>query len=75
MRILVIGAMLLVLAAPAFAGDATPEEQPQSQIQSQPQSKPQQNPAVDMQKLLRELRELDSSQDEEGDHVVGEHLC
>ena len=72
-----IGALALVFAAPAFAGDATPGVQPQSQIQPTPQtqSQPQQNPAGDMDRLLRELRELDSSQDGEGDHVVGELYC
>ncbi len=75
MRILIIGAMGLVLAAPAFAGDATPGGQfrPQPEIQTQPQS--QQSPAIDMDRLLQELRDLDSSQDKEGDHVVGEQLC
>jgi hypothetical protein len=83
MRILMIGALVLGLAAPAFAGERTPgtqfrpqpQSQPQSQSQSQSQSKPRQNPAGDMDRLLRELRELDSSQDREGDHVVGELYC
>ncbi len=70
-------ALALVFAAPAFAGDATPgaPSRPHPQTQSQPQSQPQQKPAIDMKSLLRELRELDSSQEEEGDHAVGEHLC
>lgn len=79
MRIPTIGALALVFATPAFAGDATPEAQsrPQSQIQPQPQtqSRPRQNPAGDMDELLRELRDLDSSQDRQGDHVVGELYC
>ena len=77
MRILMIGALALVFAAPAFAGDGTPgaQSRPQPQIQSQTQSQPQQEPAGDMDRLLRELRELDSSQDRQGDHVVGEMYC
>jgi hypothetical protein len=79
MRILMIGALVLGLAAPAFAGERTPgaqfRPQPQSQSQSQSQSKPRQNPAGDVDRLLRELRELDSSQDREGDHVIGELYC
>ena len=76
-----IGALALVFAAPAFAGDATPgaPSRPLPQIQppsqSRPQSRPQQEPATDMDRLLLELRELDSSQDRDGDHVVGEQLC
>jgi hypothetical protein len=76
-----IGALALVYAAPAFAGDATPgaQSRPQPRIQSQPQpqhqSQPQQKPATDMDELLRELRDLDSSQDRQGDHVVGEMYC
>ncbi len=63
MRILIIGALVLVLAAPAFAGDATPGGQfrPQPEIQTQPQSQSQQSPAIDMDRLMQELRDLDSS--------------
>jgi hypothetical protein len=75
MRILMIGALVLGLAALAFAGERTPGAQFRPQPQSQSQSKPRQNPAGDMDRLLRELRELDSSQDREGDHVVGELYC
>lgn len=73
MRFLLIGALALGLAAPAFAAGETPGLQ--SRPQSQPQSEPQQKPAGDMDRLLPELRDLDSSQDEDGDHVVGELLC
>ena len=73
MKILMISALALVLAAPAFADDGT--QTPQSQPQLQPQSQPVQKPVGDMETLLRELRELDSSQDMEGDHAVGELLC
>ncbi len=30
---------------------------------------------IDIEQLLQELRDLDSSTDEKGDHVVGEQLC
>ena len=30
---------------------------------------------MDMDQLLQDLRDLDSSLDSKGDHVVGEHLC
>ncbi len=30
---------------------------------------------IDIERLLQDLRDLDSSTDREGDHVVGEHLC
>ncbi len=30
---------------------------------------------VDMEKLLQDLRDLDSSTETKGDHVVGEELC
>ncbi len=30
---------------------------------------------IDIEQLLQDLRDLDSSQDMEGDHVVGEQLC
>lgn len=77
MKIPMIGALVLVFTAPAFAGDATPgaQSQPSTQIQPQSQTQPQQKPAGDMDRLLRELRDLDSSQEREGDHAVGEHLC
>jgi hypothetical protein len=77
MRILMIGALALVLAAPAFADDATPGDQsrPLPQIQQHPPTQPQQKPVTDMDRLLRELRDLDSSQDRQGDHVVGELYC
>ena len=76
MRVLMmIATMSLVFAAPAFAGERTPGAQSQPQIQSQPQTQPQQKPAGDMDRLLRELRDLDSSQDRQGDHVVGEMYC
>ncbi len=32
-------------------------------------------PPVNMDKLLQDLRDLDSSTDMQGDHVVGETLC
>ncbi len=69
LRILLIGTLALVLAAPAFAADGTPAPQPL------PQSQPQQKPVRDMDAILQELRDLDSSQDMQGDHVVGEQLC
>ena len=75
MRILPISALALVLAAPAFAGDMTPKPLLQAQPKSQTQIQPQQTPARDMGRILQELRDLDSSQDMDGDHVVGEHLC
>ena len=78
MRVLMmIATMSLVFAAPAFAGERTPgaQSRPQSHIQSQPQSQTRQKPATDMDRLLRELRDLDSSQDRQGDHVVGEMYC
>ena len=75
MRILMIGALALVFAGPAFAGEGTPGAQSRPQPQIQPQPQPQQEPAGDMDRLLRELRELDSSQDRQGDHVVGEMYC
>lgn len=70
-----IGALALGLAAPAFAGDATPQSLPQTQSRPLAQSQPQQKPVDDMDRLLRELRDLDSSLDMGGDHVVGELLC
>ncbi len=30
---------------------------------------------IDMEQLLQDLRDMDSSTDMEGDHVVGEQLC
>ena len=30
---------------------------------------------IDIEQLLQDLRDLDSSTDMKGDHVVGEHLC
>lgn len=30
---------------------------------------------IDIDLILQDLRDLDSSLDREGDHVVGEHLC
>ncbi len=69
MRILSISALVLVFAAPALAGEATPAPQPL------PQSQPLQKPVRDMDAILRELRDADSSQDMQGDHVVGEELC
>ncbi len=71
MKILMISVLAVVFAAPAFAGEATPA--PQSQ--PLPQSQPPQKPVRDMDAILRELRDLDSSQDMQGDHVVGEELC
>ncbi len=67
-----IGALTLVLAAPAFAGEELAASRPEPLAQSVPQ---QQQPVIDMDTLLRELRELDSSQDMQGDHVVGEDMC
>ena len=72
MKTLVISALALFLAAPALAaGEATPAPQSQPQSQSQPAQKP----VRDMDAILQELRDLDSSQDMQGDHVVGEELC
>ena len=73
MRIFIIGALTLILAAPAFAGEAAPEIQSQPQTQTQFQAP--RNPVTDMDSLLQQLRDLDSSQDDDGDHVVGEMLC
>lgn len=72
-----ICALALVLAAPAFAGEGTPGLQSQSVPQPQPipRPAPPAKPAIDMDALLRELRDLDSSQDMDGDHAVGEQLC
>lgn len=77
MKIIVISALALFLAAPAFAGDMTPRPELQAQPPAQPQSqtRPQQAPVRDMDRILQELRDLDSSQEMDGDHVVGEHLC
>ena len=77
MKIPIIAALALLSAAPAFAGDATPgtPSRPLPLIQPPSQSRPQQEPATEMKTLLQELRELDSSQDKQGDHVVGELLC
>ena len=75
MRILLISAFALVLAAPAFAGDMTPTPLLQAQPNTQTQTQPQQTPVRDMDSILQELRALDSSQKMDGDHVVGEHLC
>ena len=77
MRIVMISALALVFAAPAFAGDMTPrpESQTQPPALSQPQTRPQQTPVSDMDRILQELRDLDSSQEMDGDHVVGELLC
>ena len=69
MKILLISALALALAAPAFAGDETPAPLPL------PRSEKRQKPVIDMDALLRELRDLDSSQDMGGDHVVGEEIC
>ena len=30
---------------------------------------------INIEQLLKDLRDLDSSTDMKGDHVVGEHLC
>ena len=73
MRILLIGALALVLAAPASAADEAPGPRPQPP--SQPRPQPQAAPSHARETLLQELRNLDASQDEDGDHVVGEHLC
>ena len=71
MKFLFISALAFVIAAPAFAGEETAAPRFEPLAQSQPKRKP----AVDMDRLLRELRELDSSQDMQGDHAVGEELC
>ncbi len=71
MKILLISALALVLAAPALAGEETVA--PRSELLAQ--SQPKQKPVIDMDRLLQELRELDSSQDMQGDHVVGEEIC
>jgi len=73
MRILLICTVALCLAAPAFAGEGG--QMPVFRPASQPAPQTQPAPARDMKMLLRELRDLDSSQDMNGDHVVGEHLC
>ncbi len=70
-----IGALALGLAAPAFAGDATPQSLPRTQSRPPAQSQPRQKPVGGVDRLLRALRDLDSSQDMQGDHVVGELLC
>ncbi len=72
-----IGGLALVFAAPAFAGDATPgaPSWPLPQTQSQPRSQPQQKPATDMKTLPRESRDMDSIQERDGGHGVGEMLC
>lgn len=75
MKALPICALALCLCAPAFAGDDAPAPTSHPQSQPSPQSRPQPAPARDMKTLLQELRDLDSSQDMDGDHVVGEHLC
>lgn len=66
-----ISAVAVVLAAPALAGEEMVA--PRSEPLARPQ--PEQKPVIDMDRLLRELRELDSSQDMQGDHVVGEEIC
>ena len=71
MKILLIGALALFFAAPALAG----EEPPVPQSQPLPRSQPPQKPVRDMDAILQELRDLDSSQDMQGDHVVGEEIC
>ena len=71
MRIFLIGALAFVLAAPAFAGDETAPPRSEPLARSQPE----QQPVIDMDTLLQELRGLDSSQDMQGDHVVGENMC
>jgi len=75
MKIIAISAFALVLAAPAFAGDLTPRPLSETQPETQNQTQPQQTPVRDMDRILQELRDLDSSQEMDGDHVVGEHLC
>jgi hypothetical protein len=67
-----ISALAVVLAAPALAGEEMVAPRSEPLAQSLPQ---QQKPVIDMDRLLRELRELDSSQDMQGDHVVGEEIC
>lgn len=75
MRVLLVSALALCLAAPALAGEDTPA--PGSGALPQPQAQPRtgRDRARDMKTLLQELRDLDASQDKDGDHVVGEHLC
>lgn len=75
MRILLLSAFALVLAAPAFAGDSTPRPLSEAQPETQTQTQTQQTPVRDMDSILQELRDLDSSQEMDGDHVVGKHLC
>lgn len=76
MKYLLIGILALVLATPALAAGETPASQPQLQSQPRLQSQPlPRKPARDMEAILRELRALDSSQDMQGDHVVGEEMC
>jgi hypothetical protein len=75
MKILLFSAFALVLAAPAYGGDITPTPPSEAQPETQAQTRPQQTPVRDMDRILQELRDLDSSQDMNGDHVVGEDLC
>jgi hypothetical protein len=75
MKILLFSAFALVLAAPAFAGDMTPRPPSEAQPETQTQIQPKQTPVRDMDRILQELRDLDSSQEMDGDHVVGKHLC
>jgi len=75
MRILLFSAFALVLAAPAYGDDMTPRPASEAQPKIPTQTQPQQTPVRDMDSILQELRDLDSSQEMDGDHVVGEHLC
>jgi hypothetical protein len=56
-----IAMMLLVLVSPSALLAAEKPSQPL--------------PPITMEQLLQEIRDMDSSLDTEGDHVVGEHLC
>lgn len=64
MKHLVIAMAMMLAASNAFAEDPLP-----------PPTNTETPRPITMEKLLQELRDLDSSTDMEGDHVVGESLC
>jgi len=70
MRHVLILVSVLLASPVAFAGDQTGQPvQAQSPL---PATTPQ---PTDIHKLLQELRDMDTSTDRVGDHVVGEEMC
>lgn len=70
MRHVLILVSVLMASPVAFAGDQTGQP---VQAQSSPSATAPQ--PVNIQKILQELRDMDTSTDRVGDHVVGEEMC